>query len=454
MSGLTKVLDAAGDLKVHLLDVGEKKYGDAVLCQFGNVSVMMDGAHPSDDSLIVKQLKKLLHQEPPFEISLLIVTHPHDDHVGCLPRLVANGLIKPAWALVADPQYRWGQSDESDNHLLGLGFRARGLVEALNEENRADLPDAELTEFIDSVATLRERYTEMIENLSQQGTMVVHHETEDARDLKEAFKNIGLNIVGPKLNHLRECRRLLQENEHDALDAADSLFLSDSTVDVASVYRSLLGGAADWFAPNKGAINLQSIVTIFEYNNKKLLFAGDMQFAKPEVQSDLLKNTMREMGQQIQNEAPFDFYKVSHHGSYNAFSEPVFQQLGETTLFGICGGKIDPTHPDEEVLELLDAHREIIQWVRTDHNGQTTILLEPDGSRIEVSRGEINDAEPNTGGVTDAVRVHQPGAAVSLRTDSFAIDENQSRQVKIEVSARVPSNATVVNISVSMDPSK
>ena len=449
MSRSFEAADAANDLRIHLLDVGDKKYGDAVLCKFGNVSVMIDGAHPTDSTIIVNQLRELLNQEPPFEISLLIITHPHDDHIGCAPSLVANNKIRPKWALVADPQYRWGEDDVVDDQLLSLGMRARGLVEALREEDRADLSDEELTEFIDSVSTVRERYTQMIRTLTEEGTIVVRHGTDDATELKAFFQNVGLNIAGPTLEHLRECRRLLAENENDAVDAAQSLFSTDAPMDIAAAYRALLGSAAaDWFAPNKGAINLQSIVSIFEYGGKKILFAGDMQFAKPEVQSTFLKQSMRELQDRIENEAPFDFYKVSHHGSHNAFSEAVLERLGGTALFGICGGRRDPGHPDQEVLELLNEHRDSIQWARTDHNGQTTVTFGQTGPIVDISRGELNDATPNTG-ATDEALIGVRGPAVTVMR---AAPPNGNGT--LEISARVPSNATQVSITVALGPAR
>lgn len=62
-------------LKVHLLDVGRDQYGDAILCQVGDKTVLIDGAHPGDDDgspgheSIPAQLGTLLNQSPPIRIS-------------------------------------------------------------------------------------------------------------------------------------------------------------------------------------------------------------------------------------------------------------------------------------------------------------------------------------------------------------------------------------------------
>src|SRR5262245_10800722 len=97
-----------GSLKIHLLDMGRERYGDCVLAEIGGRSIMIDGGHPGDWQArhgfpsIPDQLEEILGHAAPFRINLLVVTHCHTDHIGCLPTLVENGLLKVQWALVAD----------------------------------------------------------------------------------------------------------------------------------------------------------------------------------------------------------------------------------------------------------------------------------------------------------------------------------------------------------------
>src|SRR5712671_4390449 len=84
---LAMTLDAASRGKYYVLDMGSEKYGDSILCVFGNTTVLIDGGHRSDfagqsgfDS-IPKQLSDALGTQSPFKISLLIVTHCHADHI-------------------------------------------------------------------------------------------------------------------------------------------------------------------------------------------------------------------------------------------------------------------------------------------------------------------------------------------------------------------------------------
>src|SRR5512134_1956583 len=83
---------------IHLLDMGPEKYGDCVLSLLGGKAILIDGAHPGDirgrDGFpsIPDQLAKLLGP-PPFQLDLLVVSHAHSDHVGCLPEMVDRGLL-------------------------------------------------------------------------------------------------------------------------------------------------------------------------------------------------------------------------------------------------------------------------------------------------------------------------------------------------------------------------
>src|SRR5215216_862130 len=78
--------DASRRHIVYLLDPGTEKYGDCILCRFGDTTILIDGSHPGDyngsdgHASIPSQLQAILGA-PPFAIDLLIVTHCHLDHI-------------------------------------------------------------------------------------------------------------------------------------------------------------------------------------------------------------------------------------------------------------------------------------------------------------------------------------------------------------------------------------
>jgi len=110
---------AANDLTIYLLDMGEQIYGDCLLCLAGGKTILIDGGHQKDftgqpgyDS-IPTQLSGIL-EGPPFSVDLLVVTHCHTDHIGCLPEMIAAKQLAPKWALVADEDLGFGSANGPD----------------------------------------------------------------------------------------------------------------------------------------------------------------------------------------------------------------------------------------------------------------------------------------------------------------------------------------------------
>lgn len=451
------VTDAAPPFKVHLLDIGRgsgHQYGDCALCQFGGVSVLIDGGHRGDDDLVLRQLQRLLGQDAPVTVSLIVISHPHDDHIGCLPSLVARGDLRAEWALVSDPQYRWGDEGDTDSEFDGHDERARGLAEAVLEHDRSALADDDLAGFIDEVVTLETRYRRMLRQLEEGGTRVVRHATdaELGEELVAALadRGVGLRVFGPSLEQLRECFRLVREGQSDSSDSFSDSDLT-SEAGVANAYRSLVVGLTDAPPRNRGAINLQSLVTRFEYEGRRVLFAGDMQFADPQVESQMLIEGVEELRRRISEEAPYAFVKLSHHGSDNAFSREILEEYGDTTLFGICCGDHPGHHPHPEVLELLDDERTRLDWVRTDRNGLVTVtFFDPDRRRIRLSRGRRDDPTSNMRGDTDAggglTDAEQPPPSVAAE---FA-DGGPDGRSTFQLTTKVPRNASRLSVTLEL----
>jgi Metallo-beta-lactamase superfamily len=205
-SGSSPAPQNGSSFRLHLLDVGTQQYGDCILCQVGNRSILVDGGHPSDfrgttghDS-IPTQLEQIFGHRAPFPIDLLVATHCHLDHIGCLPDLVANDL-QVKWALMADETMGFPSSadmggDAKDNH-------AYRLVAALTEENYADgLDDASTNQFLQDAARLQDRYTTMLELLAKQGTLVRYQGRilQDLRRLSNSSRTLDLKSWVPQVS--------------------------------------------------------------------------------------------------------------------------------------------------------------------------------------------------------------------------------------------------------------
>jgi beta-lactamase superfamily II metal-dependent hydrolase len=419
--------------RVHFLDVGAKEYGDSVLCELGDRTVLIDGAHPGDDIRIGDQLRRLLRVDGQVEIDLLVATHAHQDHIGCLPTLIQNGQLRARWALVAHPDLGWPVPIPDD--------RTGAVVAGLREEVlTARTDDRTLERFLADALGLERRYRRMLEKLDEFGT-VVRLGRDSTKKLRDEFSSVGLRILGPSKKQLVACQSVI-ENAIDSLAAvAGDLLSTDTAATEMDVYRRLTGGGTDALdAPQRPGppINLQSAVISFHVGDVKLLFAGDMQFADPQVGDPEVRAELAKLRAKVRAGAPYDLVKICHHGSDNAFSESVLSELGTTDLFGICAGSDSTHHPNRAVLDLLNRRRDSLKWVRTDTNGLSTITFGAGSPRITNARGRVNDPVPPKRG--DAPVVPPPEAAERQTVGD------------VEVLTRIPHSSTTVRVTVDVEP--
>ena len=288
--------DVASDFFVHLFDVGPEKYGDAILCRFGQKTVLIDGGHPGNDQAhgdhpaLQTQIAAVLRQpENALRVDLLIVTHAHSDHIGCLPSLVALGL-RPRFALVADPKLGWGRgvTDNGDS-FTEIAAPVKRLAAALREElHTRDEAPVQLQNFVDAAAHLEPAYNEMLATLAEAAdTSLVRYigpNSDNLAELLAEFSDIGLAILGPGEDQLTACAVGIRGRSKEFTDLAQQSPHLNSDAGVIEAYLRLTGSADRDFTNSQGAfINCQSLITVFQFRNKRLLFTGDMQLAAPGI---------------------------------------------------------------------------------------------------------------------------------------------------------------------------
>jgi beta-lactamase superfamily II metal-dependent hydrolase len=443
------------EVLVHLVDVGQEKYGDCILCRFGDVTVLIDGAHPGDFEgsegfpSIPDQLKQLLGTEA-IHVSLLVVTHCHSDHIGCLPTLVGQGVLTADWALVADPNLGWGRS--SDDPVPDASSPTNRLRAALREESRADDDDDQrLRLFLDAAADLEQNYRDMIEALSARHTKVVRYGRESTRHLLDAFANVGMKILGPSIEQLTRCAQAIEELGRSAADVITSARAADEEADEVTLYRRMASRLASVDAGNSvgAAVNDQSITLVFEVCDRKVLLTGDMQLAAPGVTR--LTTSMNQMREAIAEQGPYAFVKLAHHGAKNGLNESVFQTFGETKNFGISTGQAGLDHPNPAVLTLLEQLNEEspIRVGRTDRNGQIAVSLSPGQVRMRKQRGDFNDWTPK--GSDRPPREALAAAVAPAPAAPIAPMVGEVRDA-VEVITRLPHTATRVTVVIEVEP--
>lgn len=400
-------------MKIHLLDVGRKQYGDCILVVEGPTTVLIDGAHRGDDvssgefASIPDQLRSILGVAAgPIPLSLLVVTHCHSDHIGCLPEMVAQRIIAPEVALVADENIGYGLAID-ENPFDGLSPEAAALLVSLQEEPpSATATDAQVQRFIQDAADSPQRYRAMLAALQQNGTRLIRYRGIDADvvALQQQFSTIGLTVLGPSTAHLLACTEVLHQISLDAGPAIDSMLASDANL--ASAYRTLAFGHAardDILIPDAvldfldagsagAAKNNQSIVIAVGRGANRVLLTGDMQFARPEVTG--LADEMSALLTATVAAGPYAFIKLPHHAAANGFDAEMLQAFRETRSYGISTGVEGMHHPNRGVLSLLKNAQPPVDWSRTDRNGHITVEFSRGRATMTPQRNQLNDPQP------------------------------------------------------------
>lgn len=221
---------------------------------------------------------------------------------------MANDIIRPKWALVADEKLGFGRvgpdvggavggtkpapgrgpargdaSSQADSGLTAADSpqappAMRRVVFALREESRVGASDADLQQFLADAERLEARYKTMLTTLAKLGNRLVRYGTDNYAPLVAAFSGVGMKVLGPTVDHLRLCAQAIRQSNHDAASTAGDWIANDSAINEIELYRRMAVPAAVDAAdmPGRGAaLNNQSIVTVFEFGGSKVLLSGE-----------------------------------------------------------------------------------------------------------------------------------------------------------------------------------
>lgn len=443
--------------RLTLLDMGRTKFGDSIFCQFGNKTILIDGGHPADDSpndghaSIPDQIRALAGQWP-LNVDLLVITHCHQDHIGCLPALVKQGLTA-TWVLAADADLGWGKIGNIDAmdapHPWDAADPASPVHAAVtaifDDRPLARMSRAERDAAIADLVKLEDKYREMLTTLKTKGAKVVRYGVNSPTQLVKAFSSCGMKILGPTKAHVKACAKYLAEVGRDAVDAVANMDAGDP--------RAMLDGllANPRFQLDAGqagaALNNQSIIIRFLVNGRRLLLPGDMQMSKPAIPTVI--PFMPALRKAIKTDGPYDFVKTAHHTSDNGLNAEILGEWGTKTLFAHSGGSNDGTHPDPEALADLKALHRPKSFARTDRNGQITLDLDAAAFKLKVDHGGLNNFQRNPDALPEFVS--EPVIPTETKTPEVLIERSGTSD-EVMVVARIPRQRTRVTLTIEVEP--
>jgi hypothetical protein len=205
-----------------------------------------------------------------------------------------------------------------------------------------------------------------------------------------------LQLLGPSRDQLVLAAAQIAGTNQDAADAVQQALGEDATLTNAQLYRRLanLDRFDDVSNPRGSGMNCQSITLAFGPPDARVLLAGDMQFADPNVAG--ADDEVAALRERVRNAGPYRVFKATHHTAHNGQDVDVLGELGDPPIIVHSGGLNDPTHPDPGTLEMLKRRSRSITFARTDRNGLITVRPHLAGERaVKASRGRLNNFTSN-----------------------------------------------------------
>lgn len=390
-------------------------------------------------------------------LSLVIMTHRHADHIAGFSKaerfkdFTASKVWMPYWEQFNDKKdsahnLQFDIGDLAEN--LGIMFRGREDEDA--KEALAQLANATGVEDFSAAATGKKKggsnakALDLLKNhLGDNGKKVSYYAAGDTPELPPELAGLTAKILGPPpkqasafmaLTDLKKgvgqyldsmtddtsgpkCFQpfpnewLAKETDYPQLDLREEAIEYGKMREIVdNAQPDMLAAAA---AKIETFLNNQSLVVLFEFGGKKLLFAGDAQAGNweywlyktdepvkdPTKAGDIVE-TSKELLQTI------DFYKVGHHGSTNATPIQAVEtaisrdksSLGFVSMCsteeGVYGNRIKGTEvPRDPLMKVLSNGSSLI---RSD--SFPIIVTDPKKRTIDPAKGvDIKLPKPKVG---------------------------------------------------------
>lgn len=407
--------DSTG-LRVRMYRVG---FGDFFLVTVPSSSgpkhVLIDCGVHSKDTHSIRAAVIHLAQETNKELSLIIVTHRHADHVSGFSKckdIFKDFKVGRIWM-------SFYENPEDSNAVAlqaNIVAKASQLQQALAARN-----DPESEQYLNMVSNITEGMGvtggkqnpgafEMLRGFPGKPP-IDYYKAADVPTLPAELVEAGLSaqIFGPPDDRLMISKTnkaseefiasqavaqtdptttgplrpfdkafVIQPDDYES-DAFDLIPRMDIEARVASVQPDLAAAKAG-IANNM--INNQSLITLLTFKDKTLLFAGDAQWGNWAnfLFGDLNSTTLRKESASILGK--LDFYKVGHHGSTNATPKVALAAMREGCV-AMCSTAVGAYNevPRDALITAIDAKTDQ-QLARSDQVKAGDAAADPDAGTM------------------------------------------------------------------------
>jgi beta-lactamase superfamily II metal-dependent hydrolase len=441
----------ASGLKVRMYRVG---FGDFFLITVptsgGDRYILIDcgvfkGTSGTGDIGSIEEAVEDLFKTTGGQLALVIMTHRHADHIAGFTRakerfmdFKASMVWMPYWEQFNDGKDSASNLQSEIEQLafqLAMQFRGREDKEA--QQALDMLSDATGIDFNAAAKGGKKGGSnatalDLLKNhLGDNGKNVRYYAAGDKPELPPELKGLSAEILGPPPQHAQVFMKLtdLKKGVGQYLDSttgsdngakaihpfgpqwcADPHYDYPSqdvrgfNIDYQQVVNYVDNAQPDMLAAAAAKIdtflNNQSLVVLFKFADKNLLFVGDAQAGNWEhwlydidapINDPTKAGSLTEASQQILR--TIDFYKMGHHGSTNATPIAVVEALGKDHS---AGGFVAMCSTEGKVYGNPDKGTEVPRDPLMKALGDECALVRSDSFKITVSGEVISAAEGAT----------------------------------------------------------
>jgi hypothetical protein len=397
------------------------------------------------------------------KLALVIMTHRHADHIAGFKAerfkdFKASMVWMPYWEQFNEKQATSANSMLADIQelaaSLAIQFRGRGDSDA--KEALAQLGNATGIDDFNAAATDKKKRggnavaLDMLkDHLGSNGDNVRYYAAGDKPELPDELKDLKATILGPPPEKAKAFLALMD------LKKGVGQYLDSMMTDGTRGPSPIEPFAREWFARTKdypkqhelkydeivqrvnsaqpdmlavaaakieNFLNNQSLVVLFEFDGKKLLFAGDAQggnweywlyqmeapLKDPTNAGDIVEAS-KELLQTI------DFYKVGHHGSTNATPIPVVEAAVARPK--TSKGFVSMCSTEKGVYGNPDKDTEVPRILLMDELNKGSCLVRSDSIPITFTDRKTN--EQKTVNPTDGVTLPKPKVGTLTKTKLY-----------------------------------